>query len=135
MTLNLPSLPVPVRTNADAGRIADWLRSAGFGDADTVSGSWVEGSGLLAAISASSAAVGRGALLDLHRAAGAQRVEAYFAVGGYTAVAQEWADHAHVALFRLDVTGEPVALNATARGLAPARDLAPAPELACAVAA
>lgn len=130
MTLNLPSLPVPAPTSADACRIADWFRGVGFADVDTLPFvRRIEGDDLIVGISTSAGEVGRADLMNLHRAAHG-RAEAFFAMGGYTAVAQEYADREQVALFRLDVDGAPVPMNASARGLAsrrhyPAEQVAP----------
>jgi hypothetical protein len=121
MTLNFPSLETPAANTADACRIADWFRGVGFADVDTLPFvRRIEGKDVIVGISTSAGEVGRADLMNLHRAA-AGRAEAFFAAGGYTAVAQEYADREHVALFRLDVHGAPVALNASARGLAAQR--------------
>lgn len=118
MTLNFPSLPAPANNTADACRIAEWFRGVGFADVDTLPFvRRIEGNDVIVGISIGAGEVGRSDLMNLHRAAHG-RAEAFFSIGGFTAVAQEYADREHVALFRLDVDGLPVALNASARGLA-----------------
>ena len=126
MTLNFPELPVPAAAApADACRIADWFRGVGFADVDTLPFvQRIEGNDVIVGISTSAGEVGRADLMNLHRAANG-RAEAFFAMGGYTAVAQEYADREHVALFRLDVNGAPVAVNASARALGAQRHYAP----------
>jgi hypothetical protein len=125
MTLNFPSLPVPSTNTADACRIADWFRGVGFADVDTLPFvRRIEGNDVIVGISTGSGEVGRADLMNLHRAAGG-RAEAFFSMGGFTQVALEYADREHVALFRLDVEGVPVAMNASARGLASQRHYSP----------
>jgi hypothetical protein len=127
MTLNFPSLPAPSATTADACRIADWFRGVGFADVDTLPFvRRIEGNNLIVGISTAAGEVGRAELMTIHRAA-AGRAEAFFSVGGYTAVAQEYADREHVALFRLDVDGMPVPTNAAARAMGSQRHYNPAP--------
>lgn len=127
MTLNFPSLPAPANNTADACRIADWFRGAGFADVDTLPFvRRIEGNDVIVGISTNAGEVGRTELMNLHRAARG-RAEAFFAVGGYTAVAKEYADREHVALFRLDVDGMPVPMNASARGMGSQRHYNPAP--------
>lgn len=121
MTLNFPSLETPATNAADANRIADWFRGVGFADVDTLPFvRRIEGNDVIVGISTSAGEVGRADLMNIHRAA-AGRAEAFFSVGGYTEVAMEYADREHVALFRLDVNGAPIAMNASARGLSSQR--------------
>lgn len=124
MTLNFPELPVPAAASTDACRIADWFRGVGFADVDTLPFvRRIEGSDVIVGISTSAGEVGRAELINLHRVARG-RAQAFFAAG-YTAVAQEHADREHVALFRLDVNGAPVAVNASARAMGAQRHYAP----------
>ena len=117
MTLNLPEGPVPAAASTDACRIADWFRGVGFADVDTLPFvRRIEGNDVIVGISTSAGEVGRAELMNLHRVARG-RAEAFFAAG-FTAVALEYADREQVALFRVDVTGQPVAMNASARGMA-----------------
>lgn len=124
MTLNFPELPVPAATaSTDACLIADWFRGVGFADVDTLPFvRRIEGNDVIVGISTTAGEVGRAELINLHRVARG-RAEAFFAAG-YTAVAQEYADREHVALFRLDVTGQPVPVNAAARGMSGQRHYA-----------
>lgn len=127
MTLNFPTLETPATNTADACRIADWFRGVGFADVDTLPFvRRIEGNDVIVGISTGAGEVGRADLMNLHRAAHG-RAEAFFSMGGYTAVAQEYADREHVALFRLDVDGLPVAMNASARALGSQRHYNPAP--------
>jgi hypothetical protein len=126
MTLNFPSLPAPANTAADANRIADWFRGVGYADVDTLPFvRRIEGNDVIVGISTAVGEVGRAELMTIHRSAQG-RAEAFFSVGGYTEVAQEYADREHVALFRLDVDGMPVPLNAAARGMGSQRHYNPA---------
>lgn len=126
MTLNFPELPAPAAASTDACRIADWFRGVGFADVDTLPFvRRIEGNDVIVGVSTNAGEVGRAELINLHRVARG-RAEAFFAAG-YTAVAQEYADREHVALFRLDVDGVPVPVNASARTMAAKPHYAPAP--------
>jgi hypothetical protein len=86
------------------------LRTARDGGCGAVGGA------ALTRVSTDGRPVGRPALQDLYAAAmSAGRAGYYFAIGGFTDAAQEWADAAHLPLLRFDVDGTPVPLNAAAR--------------------
>ncbi|HET9731932.1 MAG TPA: restriction endonuclease [Acidimicrobiales bacterium] len=118
--------PAPrlLRTTRDAEFVAaEWMRYYGFRDAEVTQATRDEGidvvaSQAVAQVKMQAIPVGRPQVQQLFGCAQAARASAlFFALGGYTADAQQWADRVGVALFSFDFQGAPVAINPAAHDI------------------
>ncbi len=114
-----------IRSARDAEQAAlDWMTEHGFPDATLTSagideGIDVDSSGAIAQVKAQVKPVGRPLVQQLKGVAAVDDKQAlFFALGGYTDEAIEWARRADVALFDFDLQGAPNTVNKLAQELA-----------------
>lgn len=114
--------PVLIRHPSDAEEAAArWMRYWGWEDARTTPPGADEGIDVvsehaIAQVKAYMNPVGRPEIQNLFGVASAEgKVGLFFALTGYTAEAEAWADKAGVGLFRFDLQGQPEPVNTTAR--------------------
>lgn len=110
-----------IRLPGDAEIAArDWLRYWGYSEAQAVGGVGdggvdVESSQYVVQVKASVARVGRPLVQQvLGVAAHHEKIPLFFALGGYTREALEWAEESGVGLFAFNLQGAPEPLNRTA---------------------